>query len=279
MYKESKLKEKNKVGILHLLNPCNNHPEWRRPLGICLFLGLSAGFYGMNMVMNEQTNKQTNKQTKTNMQQTQQETKNIKYIIQILTAHEENGRNLLSPRWNSTLAYYSPRPIEPRWIIVGQCWIFMMFYHSLNKRAVNIVSYTPFIDFFSLYRTKKSGKYAIEFQFGSCDSFFESQGNIIQITHTWISFQTWTLSKIIHVMWPFLTNQMTWIYDGVYNGFYFILSIFALYEFLFCYLNYTYYNKLIMKYYCYGVWHFQSQIYITINKNTFWIAHCKKLRC
>ena len=44
------------------------------------------------------------------------------YIIQILTAHEGNGGKLLSPRWNSTFAYYSPRPVGPRWI-VGKGWI------------------------------------------------------------------------------------------------------------------------------------------------------------
>ena len=40
--------------------------------------------------------------------------KKKKVSIQKLTAHEENGGKLLSPRWNSTLAYYSPRPIGPR---------------------------------------------------------------------------------------------------------------------------------------------------------------------
>ena len=38
-------------------------------------------------------------------------------IIQILTAHEGNGGKLLSPRWNSTLVYYSPRPVGPRGIV------------------------------------------------------------------------------------------------------------------------------------------------------------------
>ena len=33
------------------------------------------------------------------------------YITQIWTAHEGNGGKLLFPRWNSTLVYYSPRPV------------------------------------------------------------------------------------------------------------------------------------------------------------------------
>ena len=47
-----------------------------------------------------------------------------KLFIQILTAHEGYGGKLLSlsPRWNSTFVYYSPRPVWPRWI-VGKGWI------------------------------------------------------------------------------------------------------------------------------------------------------------
>ena len=62
---------------------------------------------------------------------------------------EGNGGKLLSPRWNLTLAYYSPRPVGPRWIVYGPWWIVgqgrlnftegtIIFYDSPNKRAVNI---------------------------------------------------------------------------------------------------------------------------------------------
>ena len=40
------------------------------------------------------------------------------------------------------------------------------FYHSLNKRAVNICFIHPIHRFFSSYRTVKSATLAIEFQIG-----------------------------------------------------------------------------------------------------------------
>ena len=56
----------------------------------------------------------------------------------------------------------------------------IMFYHSPNKRAVNICFIHPIHRFFSLYRTVKSGKYMcrlLSSKLGSCDSFFESHRN------------------------------------------------------------------------------------------------------
>ena len=57
--------------------------------------------------------------------------------------------------------------IRPQWI-VGKGWILPMstiiFYHSPNKRAVNICFIRPIHRFFSPYRIVKSGKYGIEFQ-------------------------------------------------------------------------------------------------------------------
>ena len=78
----------------------------------------------------------------------------------------------------------------------------IIFYHSVNKKkTVNVCFILPIYRF--LVRTEP---YNLESRlssskFGSCGSFFKSQGNSKK-EHTWISFQTWTLSKIIHVMWP-----------------------------------------------------------------------------
>ena len=71
------------------------------------------------------------------------------YIIQILTANEGNGGKLLSPRWNSTLAYYSPKLNFTEGTII--C------YRSPKKEQSIFVLYTQVLDL--LVRTKpwKSG--------------------------------------------------------------------------------------------------------------------------
>ena len=81
-------------------------------------------------------------------------------IIQILTAHEGNGGKLLS--WGETqpcLLFIEARRAEvnsrPR-LSFNKGTI--IFYHSPNKRVVNICFIHPIHRFFSPYRTVQSGK-------------------------------------------------------------------------------------------------------------------------
>ena len=75
------------------------------------------------------------------------------------------------------------------------------FYHSPNKRAVNICFKHPIHRFFSSYRTVKSATLAIEFQIRQLWQLLRESGKIVKTnTHGLVS-KTWTFSKIIHVMW------------------------------------------------------------------------------
>ena len=50
-----------------------------------------------------------------------------------------NGIKLLYPRWNSTLAYYSPRPYRPRWISRPRLNFTsgtIIFYHSPHEQLI-----------------------------------------------------------------------------------------------------------------------------------------------
>ena len=52
----------------------------------------------------------------------------------------------------------------------------IIFYHSPHEQPI-FVLYTPFIDFLARTEPVKSGNRLMSSKFGSCDSFFESQGN------------------------------------------------------------------------------------------------------
>ena len=72
--------------------------------------------------------------------------------IQILTAHEGNGGKLLSPRWNSILAYYSFTEALRALVNSKRRLNFtegtIIFYYSPNKRAVNICFIHPYPQIF-----------------------------------------------------------------------------------------------------------------------------------
>ena len=53
----------------------------------------------------------------------------------------------------------------------------IIFYHSPNKRTVNICFIHPIHRNLARTEPVKSGNRLVSSKFGSCDSFFESQGN------------------------------------------------------------------------------------------------------
>ena len=84
----------------------------------------------------------------------------VTYSIQILTAHEGNGGKLLSRgETQPWLLFTEARRAEvnsrPRLSFTEGT---IIFYHSPNKRAVNICFIHPIHRFFSPYQTVKSGK-------------------------------------------------------------------------------------------------------------------------
>ena len=118
--------------------------------------------------------------------------------MQILTTHERNGGKLL-PRGRAKVNSMPGLNFTKGEII---------FYPSPRIKNWIFVICTPFIDFGVC---TEHGERLSRSKFRSCYSFYDSQGNS-RNRHTGLdSKHGWTLSKVIHVMWPLSGDLNLWM--------------------------------------------------------------------